>query len=178
MQKKYFIAILPPGKIFEEIEKVKQELHFRYKLKGALRSPAHITLFRPFEWKAEKESELIETLASFSFKRQFLIELKNFNCFSPRVIYVDVAKNQHLSDLHLALKGHCRRNLHLHNEDEDMRGFVPHITVASRDLKKQLFYRLWDYEFRSRQFYAEFDYSGFTLLRLESKWEAIRDFGI
>lgn len=178
VHKKYFIAIVPPGKIFQEIENIKHSLHEKFRLKGALRSPSHITLFRPFDWKEEKEDELVQILSGFSFNRRFLIELKNFNCFQPRVIYVDVVKNTELNDLHLKLRGFCRRNLHLYNEDENMRGFVPHITVAHRDLKKQMFYKIWDYEFRGKQFHAEFQYEGFALLKLDAKWEIHKSFGI
>jgi 2'-5' RNA ligase len=176
--KKYFIAIVPPQEIFQKIENIKLGLSEKFRLKGALRSPAHITLFRPFEWNEEKENELVNALAEFSFKRQFIIELKNFSCFQPRVIYVDVVKNTDLTDLHLELRGYCRRNFHLYNEDDDLRGFVPHVTIANRDLKKQLFYKLWDYEFRTRQFHAQFDYEGFSLLKLEAKWEIHRSFSI
>jgi hypothetical protein len=49
--------------------------------------------------------------------------------------------------------------------------------VAFRDLKKQLFYKLWD-GFKGRQFSASFEFSGFCLLRLENKWEIIQKFDI
>jgi 2'-5' RNA ligase len=177
VKKKYFIAIIPPPRILAQIEEIKQELFEKCKLKGALRSPAHITLFRPFEWETENESSLVETLGNFRPEKHFDVELKNFNCFQPRVIYVDVMHNDHLQELYTQLRTFCRSNVHLHNEDEGMRGFVPHITIASRDLKKQLFYKLWD-SFKTREFSAGFNVSAISLLRLENKWEIIRDFNI
>jgi 2'-5' RNA ligase len=177
LKKKYFIAIVPPPQILAQIGEIKQELFEKYKLKGALRSPAHITLFRPFEWKTEDESALIETLQKFKFEGQFNAELKNFNCFEPRVIYVDVMHNEILQELYSHLKTFCRRNLNLYNEDDGLRGFVPHVTIASRDLKKQLFYQLWN-DFKTREFSASFAISNISLLRLENKWEIIRNFNI
>jgi 2'-5' RNA ligase len=177
LKKKYFIAIVPPPQILAQIEEIKQEIFEKYKVKGALRSPAHITLFRPFEWKTENETTLAETLEKFSFGKQFSVELKNFNCFEPRVIYADVMHNEILQELYLQLRTFCRGNLNLYNEDEGLRGFVPHVTIASRDLKKQLFYKLWD-DFKARPFSASFGATDISLLRLENKWEIIRNFNI
>jgi 2'-5' RNA ligase len=173
--KKYFIAIVIPQPLFTEIEAVKTELYHSHQLKGGLRSPAHITLHRPFEWKEEKEEWLIEKLHSFSFSTQFNIELKNFAAFEPRVIYVNVIKNENLYELHNELKQFAKKELKLFNEDEDKRGFHPHITVAFRDLKKPKFYELWP-QFENMALKGVFDYSGFSLLRLEDKWEEIAFF--
>jgi len=177
MPKKYFIAIIPPEKILERVELIKQQLFEEHRIKGALRTPAHITLHRPFEWKEEKENDLIHSLAEFRFNGAFSVELKNYNCFQPRVIYIDVVKTENLNNLHLKLKGYAKRELNLLNEDEDMRGFCPHMTIASRDLKKQLFYKLWD-SYKNAEFYEKFEFSGFSLLKLDAKWEIIRDFNI
>lgn len=176
-RKKYFIAILPPPGIFEKIEAIKEELYREFRLKGALRSPSHITLHRPFEWKAEKEDFLVNTLRDFTFKKKFNIELKGFDCFQPRVIFVNVLKNEELSNLHYQLTGYSKRQLGLFNESEDLRGFHPHVTVAFRDLKKQLFYKLWE-QYQHKNFQESFNYMGFSLLRLEEKWEKIHDYAI
>ena len=174
---KYFIAIIPPPTVFEKIEEIKQELYSAHKLKGALRSPSHITLHRPFEWKAEKEDLLVSTLNDFPFKKNFRIELKGFDCFQPRVIFVNVLKNEELNNLHYQLTGYAKRQLGLFNESDDLRGFHPHVTVAFRDLKKQLFYKLWE-QYQQKGFQESFNYLGFSLLRMENKWERIQDFVI
>lgn len=173
--KKYFIAIVVPEPLFSEIEAVKQHLLTQYGLKGALRSPAHITLHRPFEWKAEKENLLIEKLSEFRCPPAFDIQLKNFAFFEPRVIYADVLKNEPLYQLHQALSGFAKRELRLFNEAEDLRGFHPHVTVAFRDLKKPLFHKLKP-SFEAKKIGGTFLCSGFSLLRLEKTWEEIRFF--
>ena len=170
MNKKYFIAIILPEPIQSQVEAFKQHVFTQFNLKGALRSPAHITLHRPFEWKEEKEEVLIETLKKFEFKTEFKMEFKNFNCFTPRVIYVDVLKNELLFELHKKLKYYAQENLKLYNEVEDMRGFYPHATIAFRDLKKNKFEEVWS-TFKEKTFEANFEYIGFSLLKLESKWE-------
>jgi 2'-5' RNA ligase len=173
--KKYFIAIVIPEPLYSEIESIKQELFQQHGLKGALRSPCHITLHRPFEWKEEREEELISKISDFRFDTSFTIKLNDFAFFEPRVIFVDVVKTEELSELHTLLKNHCKKNLHLFNEVDDMRGFHPHITVAFRDLKKPVFYQLKE-KFEKRTISGEFEFTGFSLLKLEKRWEELQTF--
>jgi 2'-5' RNA ligase len=170
--KKYFIAVVIPEPWFGQIEQLKQELRLTHGLKGALRSPAHITLHRPFEWKEEKEEALIAKLKSFEFKNDFAVQMENFAFFEPRVIYVNVIPDEVLEELHERLKHFAQRELKLYNEVNDTRGFHPHITVAFRDLKKTKFYALQP-DFSARTFSGRFDYKGFSLLRMEKSWEEI-----
>lgn len=176
MNKKYFIAIVLPEPIQSEVEAIKTRLFAQFNLRGALRSPSHITLHRPFEWKEEKEEILISTLKQFNFENEFEITLKNFDCFKPRVIFVDVVKNEVLFELHTKLKYYVQENLKLFNEVEDMRGFHPHATVAFRDLRKNKFEEVWN-TFKEKKVDATFNYNGFSLLKLEEKWVEREFFG-
>lgn len=174
--KKYFIAIVTPEPVLASIETIKHQLFDQHNLKGALRSPAHITLHRPFEWIEEKEDQLIKTLEQFKFDKAFDIELSGFDFFAPRVIYINVIVEALLFDLHTALKKHAGKELKLLNEINDLRGFHPHITIAFRDLKKPLFYAL-EKEFSDKAFDGSFRYEGLSLLKLEERWEELRFFG-
>lgn len=177
MQKKYFIAIVLEGDLFEKAESIKHELYKKFGLKGALRSPSHVTLHRPFSWKEEKENSLISTLKNFKFQKPFDVELNGFNCFEPRVIYIDTVKNENLYFLHAQLTQFVAKNLKLLNEAEDMRGFHPHVTVAFRDLKKNLFYTLWE-EFKTKEFSGKMQISSISLLKLNKTWEELEKFDI
>ena len=173
---KYFIAIIIPEPHLGEIEEIKKALYRQYGLKGGLRSPAHITLHRPFEWKEAREGELIETLKQFSFTEGFPITLRDFGFFVPRVIFVAVEESTELPALHDALKRFARTQLRLTNEDDDERGFHPHVTVAFRDLKKKDFVEV-STPFRDRRFEATFSYPGFSLLKLDNhQWSEIAFF--
>ncbi len=175
MNNTYFIAILLPEPILGQVESYKHELLKQFNLRGALRSPAHITLHRPFKWKAEKENILLEKLGEFKSDLKFEIDLKDFNCFSPRVIYVDVLKNEKLEELHTSLKYFAQEKLKLLNEVEDMRGFHPHVTIAFRDLRKNKFEEVWQ-QFKEKKYESKFVFSGFSLLKLNSKWEELKFF--
>lgn len=173
--KKYFLAIVIPEPALSEIEALKMDLMEKHGLKGALRSPAHITLHRPFEWKEEKENDLIQKISGFKFQGQFEIQLHDFDFFEPRVVFVNVLANEAMNKLHFDLSRYAKENLRLFNETDDLRGFHPHVTIAFRDLKKSRFYELQK-EFSEKKFEHRFQYSGFSLLKLEKRWEEIRSF--
>lgn len=175
--KKYFIAVVLPEPCFSRVELLKQDLQLQYGLRGALRSPAHITLHRPFVWKAEKENILLETLNRFEGAKPFELHLNGFDFFEPRVVFVNVAPNEALQTLYTNLKIYAKRELKLLNEWEDLRGFHPHVTIANRDLKKSMFYALKG-EFTGRSFEAHFLCNSFCLLRLEKTWEVLHRFNL
>lgn len=158
--------------VLYRVEEIKYSLFQEHGLKGGLRSPAHITLHRPFAWKEEKEAELVKKLNNFKGGESFKIFLKNFDFFEPRVIYVNVLPNQNLQTLYNQLKLFAKRELKLINEWEDLRGFHPHVTIANRDLKKPKFYELQK-RFEQGSFEGDFDCNSIHLLRLEKTWEVI-----
>lgn len=169
MEQRYFIAIVPHEKLCDEIVAIKQDFADTYNSKGALRSPAHITLHMPFLWKEEKEEKLLNELAAFKFDTSnFDITLNNFSRFGERVIFIDVEKNEVLNSLQKQLVRHVKQMLNLFNQDEDLRGFHPHITVAFRDLKKEQFKKAWQ-AYKEKEFKAAFNCASFALLKHDGK---------
>ncbi len=176
MLQKYFIAIVPPEPLLAQLFEIKKNIADKYQTKGALRSPAHITLHMPFSWDETKEEKLITALNNFQFREEFKINLKNFHCFEPRVVFIDVEKNEALNNLQQQLVKHAKVNLQLFNQSDDMRGFHPHITVAFRDLKKQQFYKVWK-EYQSKNLSETFTCNSFSLLKhVNDKWEVYKEF--
>ena len=176
MNCKYFIALIPPGPVFSETEKIKSEISQKYDNKSALRSPSHITLHMPFEIKLEKEENLIQKISEFKFSSVFNVHLKNFGCFEPKVIFIDVVQNEMLLLLQKELVFHIKRNLNIFNQYEDIRGFRPHLTIAFRDLKKENFYAAYN-EYKSKPFMEEFSVDSFFLLKHNGKrWDPFKQF--
>ena len=165
---KYFIAIVAPEPIQTQLMAFKELVKERYNSKGALRSPAHITLHMPFEWKEEKENILVNILEQFSFKETFDIELKNFSSFGQRVIFVDVVKNEMLIQLQNEFVNYIKKNLRLFNQSNDMRSFHPHVTIAFRDLKKEKFILAFDF-FKTQIYTSSFNTTSFFLLKHTGK---------
>lgn len=173
---KYFIAIVPPQPVLEEVLLIKQYVASQYLSKGALRSPAHITLHMPFEYEENKEQRLTDCLSLFKFDHEVPVNLKDYGCFEPRVIFVDVPASALLLQLQHRLVEHVRTGLHLLNQAQSLRGFHPHLTVAFRDLKKPQFYKAWE-EFRDRRFAAHFTCKSICLLKLSDiGWMVHREF--
>ncbi|MCD6019541.1 MAG: 2-5 ligase [Bacteroidetes bacterium] len=176
MLQKYFIAVVPPEPLLSEIHDIKSAIFKNYLTKGALQSPAHITLHMPFSFEEEKETKLISCLEAFRFDGQFQIVLDDYSCFEPRVVFINVVEQDKLFELQKQLVMHVKRQLGLFNQSDDLRGFHPHITVAFRDLKKVVFYKVWD-EYQAKPFKAEFTCNSFSLLKHQKDhWTVLKDF--
>ena len=177
--RRYFIAILPPADISTEARTLQTELSKQYQTKGALRSPPHITLHMPFNWKERKEQELITTLSGFTtHMRPFPVSLKGYGSFAPRVIYLNVIPSGDLMKFQQELTHFCRINLNLLNATPREMPYHPHLTLAFRDLKKQEFLKAWEV-CKPRPYEAEFVASGVHLLRHEGyEWKAHHEFDL
>lgn len=173
---KFFLAIVLPAPYQNQVMAMKEYVKEHFESKAALRSPAHITLHMPFEWKDSKEELLLDTLSAFKFGEEVRIELKDFNCFEPRVVYVDVVKNEKLDALQKTLVQHVKQNLGLMNEAKNIRGFHPHTTIAFRDLKKEMFRLAWTH-FKEQKYHGSFIAREFQLLKhAPGQWEVYRTF--
>ena len=176
MLQKYFIAIIPPEPMLNEIKNIKEYVSKQYNSHGALQSPAHITLHMPFLWEEEKEEKLLDCLKGFSFEDSPLIKLNSFSSFEPRVVFINVDNDKALFLLQQKLVFHVKKNLSIFNQSDSLRGFHPHITIAFRDLKKQIFYKVWD-DFKAQEFNTEFNCNELTLLKKgKLNWEIYKRF--
>lgn len=166
---KYFIALIPPSPAFEQAQQWKEYFHVEFNSKAALNSPPHITLHMPFEWKTEKEAKLIEQLQRFAqTQNKFSLELNGFGCFEPRVIYINVLENAALSQLQSTLARFCKIELNLFNANRMDQPYHPHLTVAFRDLKKQVFPKAWAFV-KDLTFEAQFICQEFVLLKHDGR---------
>ena len=174
---KFFIALVPPMPVLEQAQQWKEYFKVEFNSKAALNSPPHITLHMPFEWKAAKENLLIEQLAAFAqIQQPFYVELKNFGCFDPRVIFIQVEENQKLKALQSALTHFCKTKLNLFNANRLDQPYHPHLTVAFRDLKKTLFPKAWTFV-KNLDFYAQFECRQLVLLKHDGKvWQQVNAF--
>ena len=169
----YFVALVAPAEINQEVLKWKNFFKEKYQCIVALKSPAHITLIPPFWMTEEFETDLIRTLHEFSTtKRKFQINLKDFGAFKPRVIYVDVVNNDTLNDLHASLADFMLSQNKFPVKKED-RPFHPHVTLAARDLYKKAFHEAWEI-FAVKEYVATWLVNGISLLRHDKKnWDVI-----
>ncbi|WP_268225286.1 2'-5' RNA ligase family protein [Sinomicrobium oceani] len=173
----YFLAIVPPPHIRDEVRLIKKELCENYGIKHALKSPAHITLQMPFRRSAGEETILIGALRHFAENmRPVPIVLDGFGSFPPGVIYIALKRHSRLialrQELQKTLSGPCG-----FSDTEMKHKFHPHMTVATRDIPEAFYNELWEI-FGKRTFQASFVARGITLLKHNGKyWEIFREFG-
>ena len=169
----YFIAIVAPGEIDQQVLKWKNYFKEHFECAVALKSPAHITIIPPFWMKEELENDLIASINEFSAdKNKFEITLKDFDSFKPKVIFIDIVKSEQLNNLHKSF------NEFIFHQNEfpvkkDDRPFHPHVTLATRDLYKKGFLEAWEI-FSKKKYEALWIVNGISLLRHNKKnWDVI-----
>ncbi|MEO0376939.1 MAG: 2'-5' RNA ligase family protein [Cyanobacteria bacterium P01_A01_bin.17] len=185
---RYFIALLPPDDIQAEVCGIKQYFSDHYHSRKAFNSPPHITLQPPFEWSQsvpedEKDAEnftpteLVDGLNEFAASQAPVsIQLSGFAAFAPRVIYINVLKTSALATLQTEVIRYFASRWGIIDRAAKGRAFVPHMTVAFRDLTKQNFWAGWA-EFKDRSFEAQFKVTVLTLLRhTGQRWEVHQNF--
>ena len=169
----YYIALLAPDAINEDVMRWKHFMRDRFGCTVALKSPAHITLIGPFWMKTDLQPILDISINEFASTREsVLICLKNFDCFKPRVIFVQVENSEQLRLLQSDFEKHLSINNSFPIKGET-RSFHPHITIANRDLHKKDFIEAWEY-FKNKTYHASFVANGITVLKHSGiKWEPV-----
>lgn len=172
---RYFLAIIPPDPLAEKVTALKNEFVERFNSRAALRSPAHITLHMPFQWKEAKEEKLFHLLAQTTNFKPFTIILDGFGAFSPRTIFIQPQYSAELEQMNIALLQATKRALNLLHVIH-IGGYHLHMTVAFRDLRKAQFFEAWP-EYENREFKDAFEVNSYWLLKHNGKfWEAYREF--
>ena len=172
----YFIAIVAPSHINDQVLNWKKYMEQHFGCKVALRSPSHITLVPPFSMPLENENELADYLKKFcGGQKSFSIRINNFDNFKPRVIYLHVEPDDPLLKLKERLDEYLL-SLKKFTVKKEERAFHPHITIANRDLHKKDFSRAWAY-FQNLSFKAVFPADSISLLKHNNKeWEIAASF--
>jgi 2'-5' RNA ligase len=170
---RFFIALIPPEPVFSEIEEFKNYIFKKYGCKASLRSPAHITIFRPFVWKTEKREVLINLFSEFLFN-PFECRLNGFGFFPKnKVVFIEPEKSTPLLALYENYSDFSSSRLNLLSEKQHDRPFHPHITIAFRDVKKAIFDELVN-DFSGKTYERTFVADGLYLLEWKAtRWEVL-----
>jgi 2'-5' RNA ligase len=169
----YYIAIVCPDNLNNKIKGFKLWMQEKFGCKVALKSPAHITLIPPFWFDIDNETIILQAISSFQSSVESIeIELTSFAHFAKRVLYISVKPNEHLERIKQETEDHF---ISLLGEviKKETKPFVPHITIANRDVKPPDFDKAWAH-FMNRKFEAIFQTQQISLLKLaEEKWSVI-----
>jgi len=172
----YFIALIPHDKLRDQIRSIKERMLTDYGAGHALKSPAHITLQRPFNRSERDEVFMSQALLRFASERKpFKVNLDGFGAFPPRVIYINIIDHEPLKELHSHLKEMLRTELNF-TPEEIMKDMQPHMTVATRDLTKSAFSEAWS-ELQEEKFKASFEVNSIFLLKHNGRhWDIMEEF--
>lgn len=170
---KYFIGLLPPVTLEDQLHLLKQGFAEQFQVKYALQTPAHLTLKMPFLYKEAKERELAARLtAALDTQAPFQLKLTRIGHFGRRNIHQQVASSESLMQLQTTLRSFCKRSLHLVEELSD-RNFQPHLTLAYKDLKPIHFEEVLEF---ARQNAVQGDFlveRAYLLKNVENRWQVI-----
>ena len=172
----YYIAIVCPPVINEEILTHKVFMRDHFGCKAALKSPAHITLVPSFLMEKRLEDDLVEALSTFHPSvAPLLLELHNFDHFGSAVIFASVAPSEGLSALKVLLESHLAEHSSL-GIRHDSKAFYAHVTIANRDLSETDFPAAWAH-FGPLSYEAAFQAASFSLLQLDGAyWKVVHTF--
>jgi len=140
----YFIALVLPPPLAAMVRQWQREMADRYGSRHALRSPPHITLYRPFRPDAAAEKAMGGVMRHVAARHAPVhITLDRFDHFSRRVLYAHVGDDAAMETLHRAVTDSLEHAGVVAPEGGDRRPFRPHVTLAHRDLTPEAFERAW-----------------------------------
>lgn len=176
-QNLFFIALLPPKTVQQAAHEIKEHFATFYQSRAAQKSPPHITLQPPFEWREENLQNLTQQLQSFVQNYAPIpMILDGFGAFKPRVIYINVMKTPELLKIQHDLMIFLETHLGIIHQPSKSRPFAPHLTVGFRDLTKDNFTRAWS-EFAHQSFHEEFVVEQLSLLISKNgKWHVLEEY--
>ncbi|MGC1307489.1 MAG: 2'-5' RNA ligase family protein [Phormidesmis sp.] len=175
VRRRFFVALLPSEAARLKANEVKGVMRDQYASKAAFRSPPHVTLLAPFEWPVSGFSRLSEALSQFAATQPPVpMTLDGFGVFSPHVIYINAVKSDRLMTIQPKLLEHLEEKLGLVSKRDHNRAFVPHMTVAFRDLKPNMFRKAWSV-FQHEECHFDFTVAQLTLLAHDGKMWTVKE---
>lgn len=180
VRRRFLIALLPPEDVRVKANEIRGVMRDRYASKAAFFSPPHVTLLAPFEWPIADLPRLAATLKQFAAGQPPVpMTLDGFDVFSPHVIYINVVKSSNIMAIQPELLRYLEETLGLVSDRDRNRAFVPHLTVAFRDLKPAMFRQAWSV-FQHQELHFDFTVGQLSLLIYDGKLWTVKegyDFG-
>ncbi|MBP9742104.1 MAG: 2'-5' RNA ligase family protein [Burkholderiales bacterium] len=171
----YYIALIPPEAIQDEVHEFQHIAAVKFETEVTIKSPAHITIVPPFSLHIDEVKPMINNI-NILLKRNYSpieVSVTRFYHFDHRNIILEVHKGREIerlfNDLMLVTEGAT----HHHN---NVAKFIPHITIANRDLSPEVFDKAYDY-FNHISYGRDFICETIIVFHFkDGKWLAIKNF--
>jgi 2'-5' RNA ligase len=171
----YFIALIPPKPLQQEITAIKQDFADRFESRKALRTMPHITLKAPFKIPESERATFEKWFADLRFDAiDFRIKLDGFGAFEQDhpVVFIKPEMNGEMAALQRETVEKIAAKVPASISHTD-RDFHPHITIGYRDLTPENFEKAWNV-YKTHAFEAEFRADAIHLLRHDgTQWVVV-----
>ncbi|MCX8514628.1 MAG: 2'-5' RNA ligase family protein [Burkholderiales bacterium] len=171
----YHIALIPPSTIRDEVVNFQILAEKKFGGKLTARSPAHITIIPPFRANSDALNSITRKLGNALKKNHQPIDtmITGFYHLNNRTIIMEINKSRHLEILFTDIK-QITHNITFSSNNN----FVPHITIAKRDLGPEVFTKAYDY-FGHIPFSRNFIANEIGIFSYESgQWTVTKTFSI
>lgn len=173
-EKLYFIAIIPPKQISEEVTLFKRDFASHYDSCKALKVVPHITLKAPFKILQTDHKTLVSWFQKLTFSTEkFDLELRNFGSFPNAeypVIFVNPIVSEALNNLQKTIIEKFQITFPGVGKQHTDYSFHPHMTIAYRDLTFDNYQKAWEI-YKDKTYEAKFSVEEFHLLQHDgTKW--------
>lgn len=173
----YYIALIPPQAIQNEVHEFQHIAEVKFETEVTIKSPAYITIVPPFSLSGYEVKQMVHNL-SILLKESYKpieVSVARFYHFDRRNIILEVHKGREIERLFNDLIVVTEAATHHHN---NVAKFIPHITVANRDLTPDVFDKAYDY-FNHITYGRDFVCETITLFHFkDGKWVAIKSFNL
>lgn len=176
--KRYFIGYCLDGKNSELVNELISNIAEQFSVKAALRFPAHMTLFYPFEMDKKTVLDLETHLSRFAQSQTpFQQKVTGYNCFGKAVWFLDVEQDKVLFDLKRGLVKLMRDDFQIIEDFEANREVHFHITLAYKDVTPEKFRLIGEYLRKQNPVIRSLNIDAITLLEYTgTRWEAAKKF--
>lgn len=142
-KQRYFIGYSLSGQDKEVVDLLREMIATRFNVRGALSSPPHITLFRPFEMTDSAPvrqgiTALARTLAPFT------VPVTKFADFDQGVWFLEPAQHRGLLALKEKIAAVVKHAVGI-SENNTRRGVRFHVTLAYKDLTPETHRRIGEF---------------------------------
>lgn len=170
----YYIALIPPQPIQDDVLEFQHIAETKFEHEVTLHSPPHITLIPPFNVSEDELKPLMEGISTALKDNHapFEANINRFYHLHNRTIMLELYKNKELDSLFNDVMLAVSAVTFNHNHSK----FVPHITIANRDLSPDLFDKAFTY-FSHIPYSRSFMCNEVVLFHFkDGKWKIVKKF--
>lgn len=172
----YLLAIIPPHELSREIHQIRLLCSEKFGVLKALKPPVHISMYRPFRLEEEFEDNFIHIIQSATAEQVvFEQKIEDFEAFNNHAIVLRALLNPGILKLYTIIST-IMKDKGIDKHPTDIFPFHPHLTIAYRDIKPEVFPLIWK-DYKNKKYNASFKADYLSLLKHDgNQWLVIKNY--